>query len=118
MKVHHIGMKVKSLAVSKEFYQTYFGFQEEMKVTWDSEDILFLKKGNCRLELIEETGEKDGLGRTFLHLAFEVTSLEEEIGFLEEKGLLPVEGPVVLENGWNVAFFFGPDGEMIEMVEG
>ncbi|WP_411388023.1 VOC family protein [Rossellomorea vietnamensis] len=30
---------------------------------------------------------------------------------------MPVEGPLLLENGWKVAFFFGPDGEIIELIE-
>lgn len=117
MRLHHIGMNVKSLERSKEFYQTYFGFKEEMYFTWGSEKILFLKKDNDRLELIEEPGKGDGSKGTFLHLALEVAELKKELGVVKEKGLIPVEGPLELENGWKVAFFFGPDGEIIEMVE-
>jgi lactoylglutathione lyase len=117
MRLQHIGMNVKSLVLSKEFYQFYFGFEEETYFEWGSEKILFMKKNDCRLELIEEPGEDNGPKRTFLHLALEVIDLETEIGLLEENGLVPVEGPVLLENGWKVVFFFGPDGEIIELVE-
>ncbi len=117
MRLHHVGMIVKSLKRSNEFYQRYFGFKEEMKFRWGSEEILFLKKKDCRLELIEESGEDEGSKRVFLHLAFEVVDLETEIGRLMKEGLIPVEGPLVLENGWKVAFYYGPDSEIIEMVE-
>ncbi|MFI8577010.1 VOC family protein [Rossellomorea aquimaris] len=118
MRLHHIGMNVKSLVRSKEFYQSYFGYEEETYFEWGSEKILFMEKNSCRLELIEEPEEDIGSKRTFLHLAMEVIDLETEIGLLMEKGLVPVEGPVILENGWKVVFYFGPDGEIIELVEG
>jgi lactoylglutathione lyase len=118
MRLHHIGMNVKSLEKSKEFYQTHFGFMEEMYFKWGSEKILFLKKGDHRLELIEEPGASNGSRGAFLHIAFDVSDLEKEVGSVKKKGLMPVEGPLLLENGWKVAFFFGPDGEIVEMVEG
>lgn len=117
MRLHHIGMNVKSLERSKEFYQSHFGFAEEMVFNWGSENILFLKKGDCRLELIEESGDGEGSACAFLHLALEADDLEKEVGFVKEKGLMPVEGPLLLENGWKVAFFLGPDGEIIELIE-
>ncbi|WP_060673985.1 VOC family protein [Rossellomorea vietnamensis] len=117
MRLHHIGMNVKDLERSKEFYQSHFGFEKEMVFKWGSENILFLKKGDCRLELIEEPGEDDGMKRTFLHLALAADDLEKEVEFVKYKGLLPVEGPLLLENGWKVAFFLGPDGEIIEFIE-
>ncbi|MBN8194039.1 VOC family protein [Bacillus sp. NTK074B] len=43
MKLHHIGINVKNLQTSKEFYQTYFGYEEELKFRWGSENILFLR---------------------------------------------------------------------------
>jgi len=118
MRLHHIGMNVKSLVRSKEFYQSYFGFEEEMYFEWGSERILFVKKNDCWLELIEESGEDNGSKRTFLHIALAVIDLETEVGRLKKKGLVPVEGSVVLENGWKVVFYFGPDGEIVELVEG
>ncbi|CAN7156083.1 VOC family protein [Rossellomorea sp. LjRoot5] len=117
MRLHHIGMNVLSLERSKEFYQTHFGFEEEMIFEWGSESILFLKKGDCRFELIEESGNGEGSPCAFLHIALEAMDLEKEVGFVKEKGLMPVEGPLLLENGWKVAFLFGPDGEIIEMIE-
>lgn len=116
MRLHHIGMNVKSLERSKEFYQSHFGFKEEMVLKWGSENIMFLKKGDCRLELIEESGE-GGSTCAFLHIALEADDLEKEVESVKKKGLVPVEGPLLLENGWNVAFFFGPDGEIIELIE-
>ncbi|MCA1061019.1 VOC family protein [Rossellomorea aquimaris] len=115
MKLHHIGMYVKSLKASKEFYQIYFGFEEELNFRWGSENILFLKKGCSRLELIEEPGEENK--RAFLHIALVADDLIKEVALVKEKGLMPVEGPLLLDNGWKVVFFFGPDGEIIELVE-
>ena len=118
MRLHHVGMNVKSLKASQEFYQMYFGYEEELNLKWGSENILFLKKGDCRLELIEEPEGEGGSKYAFLHIALVACDLEREMGVLKEKGLMPVEGPFFLENDWKVAFYDGPDGEIIELVEG
>ena len=56
-----------------------FGFEEEMVLEWGSENILFLKKGDCRLELIEESGEDAGSKCAFLHIAWKQWTLKRKL---------------------------------------
>ena len=116
MNLHHIGINVRSLEDSKLFYQTYFGFREELYLEWGGEAILFLVKDTLRLELIHDSvmEEEHSLKA---HFALEVENLGEWIDFLNEQEIMPTEGPFDIDNGWRVVFFSGPDGEVIELVE-
>ncbi|WP_064092025.1 VOC family protein [Rossellomorea aquimaris] len=116
MNLHHIGINVRNLEESKQFYQTYFGFREELYLEMKDETILFLVKDTLRLELIHDSviGESRSLKA---HFAMEVEDLGEWIDFLKKQKIMPIEGPIDIDNRWKVVFFLGPDGELIELVE-
>ena len=114
MKLHHIGINVSSLERSKQFYQTHFGFKEEFKAIIGSEEIVFLKRGEERLELIQD-GDYASL-QSRVHFAWETADLDAQIKRLARKGLEPVDGPLQLDNSWRAVFYEGPDGELIELI--
>ncbi|OIU66383.1 VOC family protein [Rossellomorea aquimaris] len=114
MKLHHIGINVSSLERSKRFYQTHFGFKEEFTAVIGSEEIVFLKRDEEWLELIQDRDSASLQSR--VHFAWETADLDVEIMRLARKGLEPVEGPVQLDNGWRAVFYKGPDGELIELI--
>ncbi|XXM72749.1 VOC family protein [Lysinibacillus sphaericus] len=114
MKLHHIGINVNSLERSKRFYQTHFDFKEEFTAVIGSEEIVFLKRDEERLELIQD-GYSASL-QSRVHFAWQTSDLDEEIKRLSRKGLEPVEGPVQLDNGWRAVFYNGPDEELIELI--
>ncbi|MEL3972178.1 VOC family protein [Rossellomorea oryzaecorticis] len=114
MKLHHIGINVSSLKHSKRFYQTLFGFKEVFTADIEGEEIVFLKRNEDWLELIED--QDNGLSNSRVHFGWEKADLEAEIKRLARLDLAPVEGPIQLDNGWRAVFYKGPDGELIELI--
>ncbi|MBM7554221.1 VOC family protein [Thalassobacillus pellis] len=110
MKWHHFGFYVSDLERSLAFYQKHFGFQKIQALTFRNEKIYFLEKGEVMIELIYRKGEV--LRYSQNHICFKVDKL-----IIHGMSLLPIEGPILLDNGWKTAFFEGPDGEVIELIE-
>ncbi|WP_272495763.1 VOC family protein [Bacillus pinisoli] len=113
--MHHIGIYVKNLMKSEKFYQEMLGFKVETKLKLGKEDILFMKKGDARIELISDEDVKSVEGT--IHLALEVPNVELSMRPFAEKGIQPIEGPTTLENGWKTVFYLGPDLEVIELLQ-
>jgi methylmalonyl-CoA epimerase len=95
-RVNHIGIAVSSIEEARKMYTEVFGLkvgptklsgEEKMKVAW-------IPLGNVVLELMEPT-DLDGPLAKFLqrrgeglhHLQVEVTSMEETVKTLKEKGI-------------------------------
>ncbi|KEO84461.1 VOC family protein [Tumebacillus flagellatus] len=106
MHLHHLGLEVRNLERAVAFYRSLYGFVEESRWNLMGEQIVFLQKGAFRLELYE------GADPTASHLCFSVENLDP---YLTSLPLL--EGPTHLENGWRNAFFQGPDGEVLELLQ-
>jgi len=122
MRLHHMGIQVKSLEASLAFYKKHFGFREIGRLRFGDEDIVFLEnEGVCdlpglKLELIQQENPlQSGVSR--IHFAWEVENLKTVIQKLKSLGLEPAEGPYDLKNGWRISFYEGPDQEVIELVE-
>jgi lactoylglutathione lyase len=115
MRFHHVGVEVNHLERSISFYQEVLGFQLSERIRLAGEEIAFLTRGNSRLELIK--AENRSPISTNLHTAFEVEELLSWANRLRELNVRIVEGPLLLENGWKNLFFYGPDRELIELVE-
>jgi lactoylglutathione lyase len=106
MKFHHLGLEVGNLERAVTFYRSLYGFEDMQRLTLLDESIVFLQKGDFRLELYE------GPDPSASHLCFEVPELEPLLTTLPL-----LEGPNELENGWRNAFFQGPDGEVLEFLQ-
>ncbi|MBD1382267.1 VOC family protein [Metabacillus arenae] len=116
MKWHHAGIQVMDLNASEHFYSTFFGFEAEERITLLDEEIVFMKKGQIRIELIKSEEGVCGESQS-IHLSWEVTSLDHWISDLIEKGLQPIEGPLTYENGVKCVFYQAAGGEWIELIE-
>ncbi|QHE51269.1 glyoxalase/bleomycin resistance/dioxygenase family protein [Pontibacillus sp. HMF3514] len=114
MKVHHVGIHVSDLERSYRFYNEYFGFQAGERFSLGEESILFLEKGEVKLELFASESQPV---QTENHLCCQVESVDELRVELKQKGLFPREGPIAVGNGWRTVFYEGPDHEMIEVLE-
>ncbi|MGF2618334.1 VOC family protein [Rossellomorea vietnamensis] len=114
MKWHHAGIEVERLERSTAFYEKIFGFKEESCLKMGEEKIVFLTCGPIVIELIENREQTTGSSN--LHFAWEVGDLAYWMSRLENWGLKPEEGPYRLDSGWDVIFYKGPDGEVIELV--
>ena len=103
MEFHHLGLEVNSLEESLEFYIHLCRFQLEEELTLAGERIIFLTKGELRLELTENKETSSW------HICFEVK---------EFPALLPGAADYQkYENGWESAFFHSQDGHLIELLK-
>jgi lactoylglutathione lyase len=115
MKWHHAGIQVQNLDESIQFYETVFGFQVEQYLMLPGEKIVFLKKGDIRIELIES--EEFLVSFSSIHISWQVEDIEYWMGTLRDKGLHPAEGPYKLKNGWVTIFYKGLNNEVIELLQ-
>lgn len=95
MKIDHIGIAVKNLAVAREVYSTILNGEPYKKETVESDMVttLFFKAGDSKIELLEPT-EQDSPIRKFIekrgeglhHIALEVTNIHVAIQEYKSKG--------------------------------
>jgi methylmalonyl-CoA/ethylmalonyl-CoA epimerase len=101
-KVEHIGIAVRSLAVSIPLFEKLLNAKCYKTEHVESEKVItaFFQTGETKIELLqsmEENGviskfiEKNGEG--IHHLAFEVADIQEEIARLKKDGLVPLDSP-------------------------
>lgn len=111
MRFHHYALEVHELEEATAIYKSYFGFQEEGRLSFMDEEIVFLVSGDFRLELI--SGPQQNERNT--HLCFEVDNLPDMMKKLDDE--TRIEGPYKLPNGWETVFYEGPNQEIIEFLQ-
>jgi len=122
-KIEHVGIMVKDLEASIQWYEQVIGLQ--VLGTLDHTNgvirLAFLGfKGSdeTELELIEGyNGDLPAEGKVH-HVAFTVDDLEAEIERIRALGLQFIDQEITtLPNGARYLFFHGPNGEWIEFFE-
>ncbi len=115
MRLHHIGIEVHNLESIVSYYESLH-FQVETCLRLPEEKIVFMTRGQTRIELIQtipasQSGE--------IHLAWQVECLGDWIGKNQNNNDYHLlEGPIVLDNGWKTAFFQKIEhSEIIELVQ-
>jgi len=120
----HVGIAVSDMSRSLDFYHHLLGFPivEEFEVKKLDLRIVFLKAGEAMIELLHYRSEKGmpppqkPLG--LRHLTFLVDDVDEEYKRLKMMGVNFVRAPTAIVPGRiKNAFFLGPDGELIELIE-
>ena len=96
-KIEHIGIAVKSLAVSVPLFEKLLNTNCYKTETIESEKVntAFFKTGDTKIELLESTNA-DGVIARFIekkgegthHLAFEVADIEAEMKRLQDDGFI------------------------------
>jgi lactoylglutathione lyase len=122
-KLEHVGVMVKDLETSIEFYQNILGFDllDKFEANDPSITLAFLgdrESGQVFVELVagKETTFPDE-GKVH-HLAFTVDDIEEEIKRLKPFKVIFTSGNITtLANGSKYIFFKGPDGESLELFQ-
>lgn len=118
--LQHVGLAVKDLNKSKEFYCRVLGCVITNEMQTDQVNITYLKAGQTIIELLEYrhdtvTHRSTGL---FDHIAFKVEDMNAAVDHLRQEGVtLLFDQPRVLDNGQSIMFFLGPDGERLELVQ-
>lgn len=117
-QIAHIGIKVRSLEVSVQFYKNILefklcGIHENERVK-----IAFMEGDNCVIELLEYSADKTEREAGVVdHIAFIVNNLEEEINKLKAQNVdLIFDQSRPFMKG-KIFFFKGPDGERLEFIQ-
>jgi methylmalonyl-CoA/ethylmalonyl-CoA epimerase len=114
LKIDHIGIAVKNLEETLEFYTEVLGLEvqgtevvEEQKVK-----VAFLPVGDTEVELLESTDPEGPIakfiernGEGVQHIAFKVENIEEAIAAMKAKGMRMIdETPRYGAGGAKIAF--------------
>lgn len=120
-KVEHVGIQVRNLDRSIKFYTEVLGLPLRKRVRLnETTELAFLPLGEFEIELIckstEYTYAKEGIVH---HLGFTVDDVAGVLDRLRKHGVeLIHEQPLFLEKmDVHIAFFWGPDGEKLELLQ-
>lgn len=129
LKVDHIGIAVKDLAESLQFYSEVLGLEAAGTevVPAQKVKVAFLPCGDSELELLESTAPDGAIARFIekrgegvQHIALRVDNLEEALAILQEKGLRLIdEKPRYGAGGARIAFLHpkATKGVLLELTE-
>ena len=116
----HIGVFVKDMEASIDFYQR-LGFNlDSQRVTDSGIKIAFLSAGSCILELVGRNVEPYRTAGVVDHIAILVDDLDEAIVKANKNGIkveAPKAGTAPVFGIMRNVFFAGPDGERLEFCQ-
>ncbi len=119
-KIEHIGIYVKDLDASIDFYTQVLGLKlKERVATSDGNlEIGFMSIGESELELLcpKHGNASEGQG-VIAHLAFTVDDIDSVVANLRGKAELTDKEPREALDGCRIFFFRGPDGEILELFQ-
>ena len=131
-KLDHIGVVVKNIKKSYDYYGQTFGFKKITKIIYEPAHkvkILFLNIGSGPmpvLELVMPTSKKSKVynflknkGEGFHHYAYEVNKIFKAIDFLKRKNFFLISGiiPGAGHNKTKTAWLISEKKDLIELVE-
>ena len=118
-KIEHVGIQVRNLDRSIGFYTEVLGLTLRKRVRLnETTELAFLPLGDSEIELICKSTEyifaKEGIVN---HLTFRVDDVAGILDHLRKHGVeLIHQQPLFMEKlGTRIAFFWGPDGEKLEL---
>ena len=130
MKINHIGVVVKNIEKSVEYYRAYFEFEQVSTIYDDFNQkvrIAFVKPPNqdFKLELIEPLTEDSPVMNALIrggglnHVCYEVQDINHAICLLRDKGSKLISGPTpaVAFRNKSIAFLYTKQGDIIELLE-
>jgi lactoylglutathione lyase len=122
-KIEHVGIQVRDLDRSIKFYTEVLGLTLRQRVQLNETTELAymtLGDGTSEIELVRKTTEYTYAKESIVHhLGFTVDDLPGLLERLRAHGVeLIHQQPLHLDRlNVNIAFFWGPDGEKLELVE-
>ncbi|ALS29421.1 VOC family protein [Paenibacillus cisolokensis] len=122
-KIEHLGIMVRNLEKSIEFYTTVLGMKHRYTMTHTNGVIRlaflsFEDAAETELELIEGYNPDLPAEGKVHHAAFTVDDVEAEFERIQSLGV-PLRDTEIttLPNGSRYFFFYGPDGELLELFQ-
>lgn len=113
---HHVALRTPNFKAMEQFYSQTLGFPVVRR--WDDKHIIFINIGSTTIELIgreQATADTQPTGG-WDHVALLVDSVDEAYAELVEKGVHIRSAPVDAGEV-RIAFFFDPDGNVLELFE-
>lgn len=117
--IAHIGIVVKDMDKSLEFYTTVLGCALEESYQDERIHLAFIKAGQQTIELIqhqEDSVKVRGAGIVD-HIAFAVTDIAAEMDKLRQHNVTLLFDQPKVVSGKKILFFSGPDDERLEFVQ-
>ncbi len=127
--MHHVSLRVSDMDRSLAFYRDVLSFSPKTSFMLDGLRFAMLETGNdVYIELVEMKQPVQSVGEheVFWHFALRTDDLEKSLEAAVNAGCeitIPIRPLDLLNNvtekSWpiRVAFFRGPDGELIELLE-
>ena len=118
MKINWVTLKVRDLAVSREFYGEYLGMELVREFTTpDGRNFAFYEEENgMQIELIGmDTGDTETHDR--ISVGMEVPNFDEMLDEARRRELV-ISGPVVLGGSLECFFMSDPDGNTLQIIKG
>jgi methylmalonyl-CoA epimerase len=127
-KIDHIGIAVKSLAVSKAIYEKLgLSISPEETVEQEQVRLVMVAVGESRLELLEATSDGSTIakfiakrGEGLHHVSLQVPNLPAAVARLKEDGVRLVSDEIKTGAGGHKYVFVHPSstgGVLLELVE-
>lgn len=122
-KVEHVALIVKNMDEAIQFYCEMFGYQLRSRGNSKTREMSFLTHENqpgFEIELIQDLVPQGDYAESGIvnHLAFTVDHMEEAIAYYREKGVqFETEQPSQNYQGAKIIFFYGPNRELLQLVE-
>lgn len=127
MKLEHLGIMVRDLEKSREFYEGLLGFKLVKTVDDPAtgSKMVYLELGGNMIELIwdpnnvnQAKATEPKIGLHHIHIYVEnVDSIDEIIERLEKKGVPIIEKPMRAIRGGRRAAVYDPDGVYVGFVD-
>lgn len=129
MIIDHVGIAVRSIERSIEYWRTVFGYRQETEIVTNTRQkvrVVFLaKRGSLQVKLIEPTDPTSPIGAFaqrgggLHHLCFRTESVDAEIVRLEALGLRTIAPPQPGEafEDEKIAFVYAGDGLSVEIID-
>jgi len=109
---------VKDMEESLKFYKEIVGLKENRRYqAGPGVEIAFLGEGDAQIELIYNENNKEINIGSDISLGFEVSSIEETMSFVKEKGFDIHSGPFQPNPHIKYIFVLDPNGLKIQFVE-
>jgi lactoylglutathione lyase len=122
-KMEHVALIVTDMDRSITFYEEMFGFKVRLRGQSAVREMTFIYHENqpdMEIELIRDLqpGKSYSDSGIVNHLAFTVENIDEAIAHYKEKGIVfNSEEPKPTLEGGRMILFYGPDRELLQLVE-
>lgn len=120
MSIESIIVNVRDVSVSRAFYEKYLSARVLEENT--EQALLDLVTATIRLQRVDGSASSawspDDLHRGFRHIGFKVADTDALFARVEADGVPIHLAPIDAEGGVRIAFFYDPDGTLLEFVQG